>query len=74
VTVGELADGFYVEDTGSGISENEREKIFTPGYSTDTDNTGLGLAIVQNVAQTYGFKLVVTQAESGEVRFEFKNS
>ncbi|MEZ3170085.1 HAMP domain-containing sensor histidine kinase [Halorubrum sp. RMP-47] len=74
VTVGELADGFYVEDTGPGIPENEREKIFTPGYSTDADNTGLGLAIVQNVAQTHGFEVVVTQANSGGVRFEFKNT
>ncbi|MEZ3165193.1 sensor histidine kinase [Halorubrum miltondacostae] len=74
VTVGELADGFYVEDTGPGIPENEREKIFKPGYSTDADNTGLGLAIVQNVAQTHGFEVVVTQANSGGVRFEFKNT
>jgi signal transduction histidine kinase len=46
VTVGELADGFYIEDTGPGIPEADRERVFESGYSTSDDGTGFGLNIV----------------------------
>lgn len=74
VTVGGIDDGFYVEDTGPGIPNSERDEVFTAGYSTHTSNTGLGLAIVQNIAQTHGLAVTVTQAESGVARFEFAKS
>ena len=61
----------YVEDTGSGIPEDERDEIFTAGYSTSTKNTGLGLAIVHNIAQTHGLAVSVTDSSSGGARFEF---
>jgi nitrogen fixation/metabolism regulation signal transduction histidine kinase len=37
-----------VEDNGGGISEDLREKIFTPAFSTKTSGAGLGLAIARN--------------------------
>ncbi|HTG17957.1 MAG TPA: ATP-binding protein, partial [Blastocatellia bacterium] len=36
-----------VTDTGSGISEQEQQRVFEPFYSTKSRGTGLGLAIVQ---------------------------
>ncbi len=40
-----------ISDTGSGIPENLREKVFQPNFSTKTDGTGLGLAIAQKVIE-----------------------
>lgn len=41
-------------DTGCGISEEEKKKIFSPFYTTKSDGTGLGLAITQRIVQTHG--------------------
>jgi len=37
-------------DQGKGMSEEQKEKIFSPFYSTKKSGTGLGLAIVQRLA------------------------
>ncbi len=70
VTVGRLADGFYVADDGSGVPTGERESVFDTGFSTDADGTGLGLTIVANVADAHGWKLSLTESEDGGARFE----
>jgi two-component system, OmpR family, sensor histidine kinase TctE len=55
-----------VEDTGPGISPEERELIFQPFYRTldaSGDNqrgSGLGLAIVKEVAQQHGAQIRVS--------------
>lgn len=38
-----------VSDTGSGLTPEECERIFTPYYTSKQHGTGLGLAIVQSV-------------------------
>jgi signal transduction histidine kinase len=38
-----------VADTGEGLTDEERERLFTPYYTTKQHGTGLGLAIVQSV-------------------------
>jgi PAS domain S-box-containing protein len=70
VTVGSLADGFYIEDDGPGISEEHGEGIFKAGYSTAQAGTGLGLNIVKQVADAHGWDIHVTHGSDGGARFE----
>jgi len=71
ITVGERADGFYLEDDGPGIPPEDRENLFDPGYSTVEDGVGFGLTIVETVAEGHGWDVRVTDGTSGGTRFEF---
>jgi PAS domain S-box-containing protein len=70
VTVGDLPDGFYVADDGPGIPEDERADVFDTGYSTAEGGTGFGLHIVEQVAETHGWTVRVTDSADGGARFE----
>jgi signal transduction histidine kinase len=49
-----------VADNGSGIPEEDRERVFDPFFTTkEAGGTGLGLAICRNIAQELGGSLVV---------------
>jgi signal transduction histidine kinase len=72
ITVGPLADGFYVADDGPGISPEERADVFEPGYSNQDGGTGLGLAIVERIVVAHDWELRLTAAELGGVRFEIQ--
>ena len=51
-----------VSDTGRGIEPGERERLFTPYYTTRQHGTGLGLAIVQSVVTDHHGKISVDGA------------
>jgi two-component system, NtrC family, nitrogen regulation sensor histidine kinase NtrY len=53
-----------VADTGSGLTPEECERIFTPYYTSKQHGTGLGLAIVQSVVTDHGGRITV-RSESG---------
>jgi signal transduction histidine kinase len=53
-----------VADTGSGLTPEECEKIFTPYYTSKKHGTGLGLAIVQSVVSDHGGRIQV-QSQPG---------
>ncbi|WP_373057312.1 PAS domain-containing sensor histidine kinase [Zunongwangia sp. H14] len=40
-------------DNGSGISEENKDKIFEPKFTTKSSGMGLGLAMVKNIVETY---------------------
>ncbi|HYM78431.1 MAG TPA: ATP-binding protein [Candidatus Dormibacteraeota bacterium] len=48
-----------VADTGSGLTPEECERIFTPYYTSKQHGTGLGLAIVQSVISDHGGRISV---------------
>ena len=73
IRVGDLTDGFYVEDDGAGVPEEERDAVFEAGHSTEGDGIGLGLTFVAQLADTYGWEYRLTESESGGARFEFRN-
>ena len=54
-----------VADTGSGLTPEECERIFTPYYTSKQHGTGLGLAIVQSVVSDHGGRITV-QSEPGK--------
>jgi signal transduction histidine kinase len=71
VTVGCLADGFFVEDDGPGIPAERRADVFDIGYSSSGAGTGFGLAIVREVAETHGWDVTLCDGSGGGARFEF---
>ena len=70
VSVGSMASGFYLADTGPGISEGDREKIFEAGYSTAEEGTGFGLRIVEQVVEAHGWDIRVADSDDDGARFE----
>lgn len=72
ITVGELEDksGFFIEDDGPGIPEDEREEVFKSGYSTSSTGTGFGLPIVKQIVEAHGWKIFVHEGAADGVRFE----
>ena len=48
-----------IADTGEGLIEEERQRLFTPYYTTKQHGTGLGLAIVQATVTDHGGKISV---------------
>ena len=53
-----------VADTGSGLTPEECERIFTPYYTSKQHGTGLGQAIVQSVVSDHGGRIRV-QSQPG---------
>ena len=53
-----------VSDTGAGMTEEERTRLFTPYYTSKPHGTGLGLAIVQSVVADHRGRVWV-ESEQG---------
>lgn len=73
VVVGVMRDAdqvvFTVDDNGPGVPRDERQRIFTPFYTTKDQGTGLGLAIAHTVVSLHGGSLTVDDAPLGGARF-----
>ena len=46
-----------VKDNGSGITEEQKDKIFVPNFTTKTTGMGLGLAMVKNIVEAANGKI-----------------
>ena len=51
-----------VEDTGEGIPEEVKDKLFTPLFTTKSKGQGFGLAVVKRLVE----------AQDGKISFESK--
>jgi PAS domain S-box-containing protein len=78
VTVGRIdredVDGFYVADDGDGMSEEVRESVFEPGFTTAQGGTGFGCAIVDRIAAAHDWEIQLTESVGGGARFEFTDA
>jgi len=54
-----------VTDSGIGIADDKREKIFKPFFSSKSDGTGLGLAIVKRIVDENNWQIDV-ESKHGE--------
>jgi len=63
-----------VQDTGLGMNDEIKEKIFTPFFTTkDVDQgTGLGLAVVHGIVTSHGGSIRVEGAPGKGARFEIR--
>jgi nitrogen fixation/metabolism regulation signal transduction histidine kinase len=58
-----------VEDSGCGITSEEKEKLFLPYFSTKGRGTGLGLAIVSHILTEHGASVRVEDNKPCGARF-----
>jgi len=58
-----------VDDTGPGISEEMKDKLFTPYATNKPGGTGLGLVIVQGIVADHGGSIAVRENPDGGARF-----
>ncbi|KXB06189.1 hypothetical protein AKJ52_02470 [candidate division MSBL1 archaeon SCGC-AAA382C18] len=62
---------YTIEDNGKGISDENKEKIFDKGYTTDPERgSGLGMFLVKMLLENYGGIIKVKDSELGGARFD----
>jgi signal transduction histidine kinase len=63
--------GFAIEvrDSGPGVPESDREKIFQPFFTTREKGTGLGLAFVRDIVRDHQGRIEVDRAREGGACF-----
>jgi signal transduction histidine kinase len=59
-----------IEDSGSGISAEDRERIFDPFFTRKPDGMGLGLAISSTLVANYEGELKLIKSDSNGSIFE----
>lgn len=58
-----------VEDTGVGISEEARDKLFTPLFTTKSKGQGFGLAVVKRLTEALGGTVTFESEEGKGTKF-----
>lgn len=58
-----------ISDTGRGIPEEMKERIFQPYFTTKSGGTGVGLAIVKNIITEMGGEINFTSSINRGTRF-----
>jgi nitrogen fixation/metabolism regulation signal transduction histidine kinase len=61
-----------VDDSGPGVPDDQRERIFDPYFTTKSDGTGLGLAIVKKVVVEHGGTIEALAGPGGGARIRIR--
>ncbi len=61
-----------VSDNGVGISEENKEKVFEPKFTTKSSGMGLGLAMVKNIVETYNGSIGFTSKQNKGTIFKVR--
>lgn len=61
-----------VADTGHGMSEEVRQKIFTPYFTTKEKGTGLGMAITAQIIEEHGGEIILESKEGLGTKVKIK--
>ena len=62
---GQNAVSVSFRDTGPGLNEEARDRLFEPYFSTKTTGTGLGLAICRSLSREMGGDVTVISLPNG---------
>jgi signal transduction histidine kinase len=57
-----------VDDSGPGVPEGERERVFEPFYSSKSSGTGLGLAVAKSIVERHGGTISLKSRPGGGAR------
>ncbi len=58
-----------IEDSGPGISEEIRAKLFTPFFTTKPNGQGIGLTVIQEILTKHRFEYSLEGQPGGPTRF-----
>lgn len=61
---------FYIRDSGPGIADADRERIFSPFFTTKSNGMGLGLSICRTIIEEHGGTLRLTKSGPSGSTFE----
>jgi signal transduction histidine kinase len=73
ITLGDLDDGFYIEDDGPGFPDDvlATDDSVVEYYAKEGR---YGLQIVENAVEAHGWDLTITNGEDGGARFEIRTA
>jgi signal transduction histidine kinase len=61
-----------VRDDGPGLTEDQRARLFVPGFSTKPTGAGLGLTVVERIVSDHGGDIQAERAPSGGTLFRLR--
>lgn len=62
----------FIADSGPGISEKEKSRIFDPFYTSKADGTGLGLSIVKGIIDKHKGNINIDSAPGQGTTFQIE--
>lgn len=72
VVVGASMAGVWVQDSGSGMSDDQVQRLFSPFFTTKPQGTGLGLSTVKKIVDAHKAHIRVQSEPGRGTRFEIE--